>query len=411
MSGSIAAYKASYLISKLVQNNFQVQVVATSSALKFVGTPTLEGLSNNPVVTDSFSEGHAMAHIHLIREADLVLLCPATANTINKMSQGVGDDLVTTLFLAHDFKKPFLLAPAMNTTMYLHPITQNSLENLKKLGVKVLETASGVLACGEQGWGKLLDPDLIFSEIVKELSDHQGKSTQATTAERKSSGLKILVTSGGTAEAIDAVRVITNKSTGRTGTFISEVLYDFGCDVVYLGSKQSVVPQRDLKKVYFQTHDELENEVISQVQNNHFDIVIHAAAVGDFVLDSKQNTAGLKLSSDSELILKFKPTTKIINQIKKASKNKDLALIGFKLTAGLSESDVSTKVKKLLADAKADLVISNDVTEFNWDLNLQNQHKFSLWTEKGQISAEAQNRIELASLLADWIFKRRESVL
>ncbi len=408
MSGSIATYKASYLISKLVQNNFEVQVVATSSALKFVGVPTLEGLSNKEVISESFAEGHAMSHIHLIRESDLILLCPATANTINKMSQGVGDDLVTTLFLAHDFKKPFLLAPAMNTTMYLHPVTQSSLNHLKKLGVNILETASGVLACGEKGWGKLLDPDLIFSEIVKELNVDEAPSIQPQRIKLRNSSLRVLVTSGGTAEEIDAVRVITNKSTGKTGSFLAEFLYDLGCEVVFVGSKNSFKPQREIEKIFFQTHDELEREILGQVEKNHFDVVVHAAAVGDFVLDS-QDAKSSKLSSNASLTLKFKPTTKIINKIKSASKNKKLALVGFKLTAGLSESEIASKVERLISASNADLVISNDVTEFKWDSDIQNKHKFSLWTQKGQVSAVAENRVEFASMLADWIIRKEEN--
>src|SRR5690606_33467299 len=124
MTGSIACYKACQLLSKLSQNNYEVQVVATASALEFVGNATLEGLSGKAVVSDIFAHGRNMDHIHLARWADLIIVAPATANFINKMAQGAADDLASTLFLAHDFTKPFLVAPAMNTSMYQHPATQ-----------------------------------------------------------------------------------------------------------------------------------------------------------------------------------------------------------------------------------------------------------------------------------------------
>jgi len=192
MTGSIACYKSCQVISRLVQKGISVQVVATPAALKFVGTATLEGLSGNPVVSDLYTSGNVMDHIHLIRKADLVLVAPATANFINKISSGIGDDLASTLFLAHDFKKPFLIAPAMNTSMYFHPITQASVLKLQSLGVQILDSASGVLACGETGFGKLLEPDLILEEVLKFITSPRieiknsatGSSTSANAARR-----------------------------------------------------------------------------------------------------------------------------------------------------------------------------------------------------------------------------------
>ena len=169
LTGSIACYKACQVISRLVQADCEVQVVASPAALQFVGNATFEGLTGKSTISDLYAAGNVMDHIHLMRWADLIIVAPATANYVNKIAQGVGDDLLTTLFLAHDFKKPFLLAPAMNTSMYLHPITQNSIRKLKEIGIEILETASGVLACGETGFGKLLDPELIQKEIQSRL--------------------------------------------------------------------------------------------------------------------------------------------------------------------------------------------------------------------------------------------------
>jgi phosphopantothenoylcysteine decarboxylase/phosphopantothenate--cysteine ligase len=164
-------------------------------------------------------------------------VAPATANYVNKTSQGIGDDLVTTMFLAHDFKKPFLIAPAMNTSMYLHPVTQKSIQSLKAMGIEILETASGVLACGEVGWGRLLEPDLIVEEVKRHLSLKTESINQ--TPIKKSLAQKILITSGGTEEAIDRVRSLTNKSTGATGAYLADHFSQLGFDVVYLHAENA----------------------------------------------------------------------------------------------------------------------------------------------------------------------------
>ena len=156
ISGSIAAYKSAGIISKLVQSGYDVQTVATPSALNFLGEATLEGLTGKPVLSDMFAPGQLMDHINLVKWADVVVLAPATANTLNRLAQGLADDLIGALFLAHDWKKPYLIAPAMNTNMYQHPATQNSIKTLQAWGVNMLATSEGYLACGDEGQGKML---------------------------------------------------------------------------------------------------------------------------------------------------------------------------------------------------------------------------------------------------------------
>ena len=179
ITGSIAAYKSVFLISKLVQNGCDVKVVATGSALKFVGKATLEGLTGNAVFTDSFADSEMMNHINLMKWADLIIVCPATANTINKLANGIGDNLLTSLFLAFDWSKPYLIAPAMNTKMYDHPATKSSIKKLTDWGVKILPTNEGYLACGDTGKGKLLEPDEIYELIFASLKEenHDSRKT------------------------------------------------------------------------------------------------------------------------------------------------------------------------------------------------------------------------------------------
>jgi phosphopantothenoylcysteine decarboxylase/phosphopantothenate--cysteine ligase len=170
LSGSIAAYKSCYLISKLVQAGHEVKTVATKGALEFVGAATLEGLSGSPVFHDIYEEGRMMDHIHLAKWADLSILAPASANTINRLAQGLADDVVGTLFLAWDLKKkPYLVAPAMNQQMMDHPATKEALSKLEGWGAHVLPSGDGHQACGDTGLGRLLEPDQLFAIISKEI--------------------------------------------------------------------------------------------------------------------------------------------------------------------------------------------------------------------------------------------------
>lgn len=170
LSGSIAGYKACTVISRLAQAGVTVQTVATPAALRFVGTATLEGLSRRPVFTDVFDPGRALDHIELARAADLALVCPATANTINRLAAGQADDPIGALFLAWELKtKPWWVAPAMNAHMWSHPATTASVEKLKSWGVRVLEPDEGPHACGEAGPGRLVDPEEIARQVLAAL--------------------------------------------------------------------------------------------------------------------------------------------------------------------------------------------------------------------------------------------------
>jgi len=170
LTGSIACYKACYLISSLIKEGFEIQTVATESALQFIGKASLEGLTDKTVMTSMFEEGKMKAHINLARNHDLILIYPATANTINKLSAGISDDLIGGIFLANNFQKPFWIAPAMNGHMLEHVATQSSLEKLEKWGCKILPTEQGMLACHEFGSGKALDPIIVKEMIMKELA-------------------------------------------------------------------------------------------------------------------------------------------------------------------------------------------------------------------------------------------------
>lgn len=168
LSGSIAAYKTCCVISRLVQADFEVQTVATPNALRFVGAATLEGLSGKPVFSDVYESGRMLDHIHLAKRADLAILCPASANSINRLASGLAEGVLGSLFLSFDpSKKPYLIAPAMNHAMFSHPATQAALSRLESWKVQILPAAEGHQACGDAGLGRLLEPDRIFEEIMR----------------------------------------------------------------------------------------------------------------------------------------------------------------------------------------------------------------------------------------------------
>lgn len=363
MTGSIACYKACSIISKLIQLNYNVKVVMSESSLQFVGAATIEGLTGEKVITGLYEPGHMMDHIYLNRWADLILVAPATANYINRISHGMGDDLLTTLFLAHDFKKPFLIAPAMNTMMYLHPTTVASVKKLKEMNIEILETASGVLACGEVGVGRLLEPELIIDEIQKRLEN----------ASEKNKNIRVLITSGGTTEPIDDVRVITNKSTGATACEIANELLEFGANVTYLHSESAQTPQTSgYQKISFNSFQDLKTKLESELKLNFYDWVIHAAAVSDYSVEPQNGKIN---SSAEEIILKLKKNPKLIDLIKQISPK--TKLVGFKLTSTHDTSIIQNKVSLLFKNANCDFVVQND-----WNDIKDNVRKFSFYSNK-----------------------------
>ena len=358
LTGSIAAYKACHVISRLSQAGCDVQTVATASALQFVGPATLEGLTGRAVATDTFATGSHMDHIHLVRWADLIVLCPATANTINRLAAGIGDDLVGTMFLAHDFAKPYVMVPAMNASMYDHPATTASVAQLREWGIEILEPDAGSLACGEIGPGRLADPDVILAELLKRLHT-------------PGSGRRFLVTAGGTMAPIDGVRAITNTSTGATGAAIADQLARRGHDVTLLHARDAVVPQTDtITRHPFTTFAELDALLRGTLSNGAFDAVIHLAAVSDYDVDhvvvngqqAAVDPAG-KLDSGGSMEVHLRKNPKLLPRIKEFAGDDGLVVVGFKLTNGASAEERALAIKAVAPGT--DLVVHNDVSEMS----------------------------------------------
>lgn len=370
ISGSIACYKVCSLISKLKQAGHEIKVVLTKSSLNFIGASTIEGLTGHAPYIDMYAQGQAMAHIDLQRWADLIIAAPATANFINRAAAGIADDFATTIFLAHDFQKPFLIAPAMNTKMYQHPTTQKSIQLLNNMGVHVLETASGVLACGETGFGRLLEPELLLNEINHHLNSNR-ISTIKNLPEKH-----VLITAGGTIEPIDDVRCLTNRSTGKTAATIANHLVAAGFNVTYLHSKTALLPTASCKMESFESFQDLNSQLTNLLQKNIFDAVIHAAAVSDYSIDKFD---GKLDSSQNDLTLKLKKNPKLIEFIKHF--NPTTKLFGFKLTSTDDSDYINQKIISLFEKSNCDFVIHN-----SWKNIKNNQHLFDFFNKNITLS-------------------------
>jgi len=355
LTGSIAGYKACDAISRLVQRGHAVRAVATESALRFIGAATLEGLTGERVLTDLFQPGAALEHIQLARWADLIVVCPATANTLNGFAAGLAGDLAGALFLAHDRSKPFLVAPAMNPSMWLHPATAEAVAKLGRWGIRFIPVGEGRTACGDVGDGRLAEPQDIVAAVEAAL---------AGPARR----LRVLVTSGGTAEPVDAVRVLTNTSTGRTGAGIADRLARSGHEVVLLRAAGSAPPGAALREETFSSFAELDAALSRILGAEPFDAVIHAAAVSDYsvdevLVDGAAWSPQRKLESGSAPVVRLRLNPKLVDSLRARSVNDSIQVVAFKLTRGDGRVVVRRAVSALFERSGADLVVHNDLSE------------------------------------------------
>jgi len=372
MSGSIACAKASSLISEWTRKGHKVRVACTRSVKEFVGPATLQGLGAKMVFDNVFAPQQAMEHISLGRWADVIIAAPATSNLVNKLSAGIADDAVTTLWqAAFGQGKPMLIIPAMNTRMWRYPATQQSVNRLRQWGIHVLPVASGELACGEQGEGRMLEP----AEILKTVD-------RLLAIDRQKSGKRILVTAGGTREPIDSVRYIGNMSSGRTASRLADELIIAGHQVTWLGAEDAVTPDLPCAMSRFYSFDDLALQLQELLAASEYDVVIHAAAVSDFSVasvltqegDTLDNPTG-KLSSGADLLLRLKPNPKLLDRIRNWSKNPEVQVIGFKLTDTEDPQQRYAAVKKQFDDSDVDVVVHNDLADMGHE-----DHPFCLHT-------------------------------
>lgn len=269
VTGGIAAYKIASLASMLVKQHADVQVIMTENATNFITPTTFETLTGNKCLVDTFDRNFQfqVEHVALAKRADIFMIAPATANVIAKVAHGLADDMLTTTFLA--CKKPKYIVPAMNTQMYENPITQDNLDICRRYGMHVVEPASGYLACGDTGAGKMPEPELLMEYIMQEL-----------VFEKDMAGKKVLVTAGPTREAIDPVRYITNHSTGKMGYAIAQAAARRGAEVTLVSGPVNLKAPLGVNLVPVTSAGEM-FQAVTEASSSQ-DVIIKAAAVADY---------------------------------------------------------------------------------------------------------------------------------
>ena len=382
VTGSIAAYKIAYLASALKKQQADVHVLMTINATHFINPITFETLTGNRCLVDTFDRNFQfnVEHVSIAKKADLVMIAPATANVIGKLAHGLADDMLTTTVMACKCKK--IIAPAMNTNMFENPVVQDNLQILSDYGYEVIAPASGYLACGDVGTGKMPEPETLFSYIERDLA-----------CEKDMTGMKVLVTAGPTQEAIDPVRYITNHSSGKMGYAIAKMAMLRGAEVTLVSGQTAIDPPAFVKTVSIVSAKEMYDAVTSV--SGEQDVIIKAAAVADYrpatVSDQKMK------KGEGDMSVSLERTDDILKYLGEHKKEGQF-LCGFSMeTQNMIENSRAKLVKKNL-----DMIAANNVKEagagFQGDTNV-----LTLITKDEEVSLPLMSKEDAAGKILDKI--------
>lgn len=384
VSGSIAAYKIAYLASALKKLKADVHVLMTRNATNFINPITFETLTGNKCLVDTFDRNFefSVEHVSLAKAADVVLVAPASANVIAKLAHGLADDMLTTTVLACTCKK--IISPAMNTRMFENPITQDNLKICEHYGMEVISPASGYLACGDTGAGKMPEPEVLLQYILKEVQ-----------YEKDLKGKKILVTAGPTREAIDPVRYITNHSTGKMGYAIAKTAALRGAEVTLVSGPAEVEPPMFVNFVPVVTAKDMFEAVTGR--SDEMDAVIKAAAVADY-RPKFVNTEKTK-KKDGDMAIELERTDDILKWLGEHKKDSQF-LCGFSMETEHMLENSRAKLKK----KNLDMIVANNLkvagAGFGTDTNVVTMIRGNKETELPIMSKE-----EVAGAILDEIFE------
>ncbi|WP_102400617.1 bifunctional phosphopantothenoylcysteine decarboxylase/phosphopantothenate--cysteine ligase CoaBC [Haloimpatiens massiliensis] len=386
VTGGIAVYKALDVISRLRKKDIEVHVVMTKSACEFVNPLSFQALSGNMVINDMFEEPKQweIQHISLAKKADLVAIVPATANIIGKVANGIADDMLSTTIMATT--APVVFAPAMNTNMYKNPIVQQNIKKLKEFGYEFIQPASGRLACGDVGEGKLADTELI-AEILNSMIN----------SPKDMLGKKVLVTAGPTIAPIDPVRFITNRSSGKMGYAIAKEARDRGAEVTLISGPTDLKIPHGLNFISVKTNEEMLKKVLENFNENH--IVVKAAAVADYKpevyqsqkIKKKGDKLSLSLIKDTDILKK-------LGEIKK-----EQILIGF----AAESQDLIGNAQGKLRNKNLDYIVANDISSNDTGFSADDNRVTILCKSGAVFQLEKMSKRSVAKELFNLINKKR----
>lgn len=385
VTGGIAAYKSAALTSLLVKAGAQVQVIMTEHARQFIAPLTFESLTGRRCLTDTFDRNHEYSteHVELAKEADVVMIAPATANIIAKIAHGMADDMLTTTMLACDCPK--IVAPAMNTRMYENPVTQDNIRKLEEYGMTIAYPTSGYLACGDIGKGKMLEPEELFQYILMDCA-----------FEKDMAGKHVLVTAGATQEALDPVRYITNHSSGKMGYSLAKISAFRGAEVVLVSGHTALAAPLFAERVSVTSAEDMFQAVTER--SEWADIIIKAAAVADY-RPATVSSEKIK-KSDDQMSIGLERTQDILGYLG-AHKRDGQFLCGFAMETQDLLENASQKLKK----KNADMIVANNLkvtgAGFAGDTNV-----VTLITENGAEEQELMSKEEVAGVILDKIMEK-----
>ena len=389
VTGGIAAYKSAEIVSRLRHLGANIHVIMTRNATEFISPLTFQTLSSNQVVTDTFEapEYWNVEHVALAKLAEIFVIAPATANILAKMAAGIADDMLSTTVLAT--KAPIIAAPAMNTGMWTAAATQQNVKTLKERGVRIIGPESGILACGDEGTGRMSEPERIVEEICRIL-----------TRKQDFAGEKVLVTAGATRERLDPVRFITNDSSGKMGFAIAEAARDRGAEVTVIrGSVTAEIPA-GISAIQIESAADLYDAMMREAPEQ--DVIIQAAAVSDY-RPAEQYEKKIKKAAGKKLVLELTENpdvAKAIGEQKKPGQTR----VGFAAETDNLYKNAQVKMKK----KNLDMIVANDVTKpgagFNVDTNIA-----VLITANGTEELPLQTKRQLADRILDKILEIRNT--
>ena len=374
--GGVSAYKSLETIRLFKKNNAEIKTILTKSAKEFVTPLSIASLSQGKVYDDLFNVENEteMDHIALSRWADVIVVAPATANTLSKLSQGSSEDLASTVILASN--KQVFLAPAMNVRMWEHPSTKDNLKTLKSFGYKFIGPVTGDMACGEYGEGKMSDPYDIFNEICSFLS-----------SQLKNKKIKALVTAGPTNEYIDPVRFITNKSSGKQGYEIAKSLSRRGFNTTLISGPTSLKIDEDIKLIKVETAEEMFK---ATQKNLPTDIAVFSAAVADYKIDKKSQN---KIKKQENLSINLEQNIDILNYVSNHNSMRPKLVIGFAAETNNLDKNAILKLK----NKNCDWIVANDVSKknigFESDYNEVTIHYKNTPNKKEKLSLKKKSEI------------------